>query len=99
MLRANVLRIKKRAESENSLLKIQKTSRINKNEDTCWSHDESFWVEEWSEELIEFSQFSQHNECFKYSCSIWSAVEFTSEHTERQYDVVQRDSEIISDVH
>ena len=99
MLRANVLRIKKKAKSENSLLKIQKTSKINKNRDTCWLHDESFQIEEWFEELIRFSWLSQHNKCFKYDHSIWSVVEFTSKHTERQYNAVQRNSEIISDMH
>ena len=42
MLRANVLRIKKKTKSENSLLKIQKISKINENRDTYWLHDESF---------------------------------------------------------
>ena len=54
MLRANVFKIKKKTKSENLLLKIQKTSRINENENTCWSHNESFQIEEWSEELIKF---------------------------------------------
>ena len=45
MLRTNVLRIKKRTKSENLLLRIQKTSKINENKDTHWLHDESFWVE------------------------------------------------------
>ena len=88
MLRANVFKIKKRAKSKNLLLRIQKTSKINKNENICWSHDESFQVKEWSEELIKFSWLSQHNECFKYNHSIWSAVEFTSKCTKKQYDAV-----------
>ena len=88
MLRANVLKIKKRTKSENLLLRIQKTSKINENKDTHWSHDESFWVKEWSEELIKFSQFSQCNECFKYNHSIWLAIEFIFEHTKRWYDAV-----------